>query len=241
MTQMKQIMSKAALAAILAVSLNASADVKTGAYVGLNVGYANLNSNAKVGDTLNDGAGSNGNFTLTKKKGEMQANLLIGYEWMRPSNLILGTELTFGTTFSNLTYNYGADPAPVTDFRQEKIKQQWKTGLYGLVGTPVSDRVSIYGKLGLLYSRFGTAHGSIPGQSGAPAPQIRKQANFFGIEPGVRVKLAMSDAWAATLDASYAWYQTKSETTFTTAAPDTQSLKYAPRMWGVTAGLAYKF
>jgi opacity protein-like surface antigen len=245
MVRINKFLGGAALATVLALSLEASAHVRTGAYVGLNVGYANLNPNAKVEDTLNDGAGDPGNgMKIDKHKGMLQANLLVGYEWMRPSNLILGTELAVGMGYSPSSKSYRADgPGTGTnDYRNYKIREQWKAGLYGLVGTSLTERVSLYGKLGILYSRFGSVHHSATATSGAPSSALRHHTNFWGLEPGIRVKVAMSEAWAATFDASYAFYQNKKETTFTTNNPDTQALKnYAPRMWGITAGLAYKF
>jgi hypothetical protein len=238
-----KMMSKIALAAVLAASLEASA-VKTGPYVGVNVGYTNLDAKAKITDNQNLGA--TGNFSIKKKKGATQANIFVGYESMMNSNVILGTELSFGSSFSGIKHAFSADLAG-TDDREYKIRQQWKTGLFGLVGTPLSDSVSLYGKLGLLYSRFQTKFYGIPAVIGTGAGAAgelisTKATNFFGIEPGIRLKIAMSEAMAAHIDASYAWYQSKKAPSVDDAAGNIHvTNKYSPRMWGVTAGISYKF
>lgn len=242
MTRANKILGRLALASAVALSLEASAHARTGAYVGVNVGYANLNPNAKAYASLYSGHGEQPINKIDKTKGEIQTNVLVGYEWMRPSNVMFGTELAVGATFSDAVTKYIADaPIGAGDLREYKIRQQWKVGLYGLVGTSLSERVSLYGKLGVLYSRFGSSHSSAAGISGASNSKITHQTNFWGIEPGVRLKVALSHGWAAMLDASYAFYQDKSESTFATNEDIQKLSKYAPRMWGVTAGLAYKF
>lgn len=242
MIKVNKILGGAALATVLALSLDASSHVRTGPYVGLNVGYANLNPNAKVRDDANAADIGNG-LKLNQHKGMFQTNLFAGYEWLLQNNLVLGTELTFGGSFSGTKKGYDASlPAFAGDIRCYKIRQQWKTGLYGLVGTSLTERVSLYGKLGILYGRFQSDHGNDVAVTGAPSSTIKKNTNLFGVEPGIRMKVALSESWAATFDASYAFYQNKKQTIFTTNAGQVQALKkFAPRVWGITAGLAYKF
>lgn len=234
-----KIINKVAVAAVLTLSLDAMSNVRTGSYVGVNAGYLNLNPNTKVTDNI----ANNLEPRITKKKNAMQVNVFAGYEKVCTPSFILGGELALGTEFSPTKFQYSADAG--ADRRQLKTHQAWKIGAYGLVGTPMNDRVTLYGKLGLLYSRFDTKfYGSSNFISGVGSNDYRllgtQKNNLWGIEPGVRIKMALNENWATQLDGSYAWYQSKKTTLYSENNVSVNG-KQSPRLWGVTLGLSRKF
>ncbi|MFN7663076.1 MAG: outer membrane protein [Alphaproteobacteria bacterium] len=215
--------------------------VKTGSYVGLNAGYANLKINGK----MEDNQGGTTLPKIKKAKGGMQVNLFAGHETVCTPNLIYGIEGSFGTSFEKIKQSF--DVNGFGDDRTYKARQVWKAGLAGLVGTPVTDRVTIYGKLGLVYGRFETKLYGNPAQMvGGAAPNQpgalyrTNTAHLVGIEPGVRLKMDLTENWSTQVDASYAMYQKTQETAINENNVMKQ-LKYSPRVWGVTLGLSRKF
>lgn len=213
--------------------------VKTGSYVGLNAGYANLKINGKMADTV-----PNTFPKIKKAKGGWQINLFAGHETVCTPNLIYGLEGSFGTSFEKIKQSF--DVNGLGDDRTYKARQVWKASLAGLVGTPVTDRVTLYGKLGLVYGRFETKLYGNPAQmvaGGANQPDTlykTKTANLVGIEPGVRLKMDLTENWSTQVDASYAMYQPTEETPIRVGTVSKQ-LKYSPRVWGVTLGFSRKF
>lgn len=237
--QIKKILGATALSVVVAASLNA-ASFKSGSYAGLNVGYAGLKADGKVRDT---NGGADASTTVNKRKDSFQANALLGYEDMPTDGLILGGEFQVGKMFGTSIKN---NTTLVADARKYRVSQKWKTGLHGLVGTPLSDSVTLYGKLGVLYSQFDLRVNNVPAATGANTPFYSKKTSLWGIEPGIRVSVALTNDLSAQFDANYALYQkTKSEDVlpgaFAGNGGATSYARYKPRILGVTAGLSYKF
>ena len=234
--QSTKLLSSVALAAVLVASAGV-ASVKTGPYAGLNIGYAKIDSKAKTFDP-----DPTHQAPSVRKKGTLQVNAFAGYETMMTNNLILGGEFTVGMTTSGSKTSFDADAQPVgNDLRAYKIKQDWKTGLFGLLGTPLSDRVTVYGKLGVVYSQFNTQFFNNPVITGAYLGSVSKKNRLWGIEPGVRLNVALTDSISANFDGSYAWYQGSKKVNTVPGAGQPAFLKISPRIWGLTAGVSVKF
>ena len=224
-----------ALTALMTV-VALTATTHAGKYVSVNAGLVHMKPRLSQ---MSDPANANAFTTLIKKnKMTTQANILFGCEEMHSEKVILGGELSLGTTF-------GGSDAPVDgdgaggDPRQLKVRQHWKTGIYGLVGTPLSDKVNLYGRLGLVLSKFNVKSVAALGAPGAD-DFIRRSSLLWGVEPGVRIKVNLTDSLSADFDVNYAMYKSSTSDYSSTAIANDWGIKMSPRMFGITAGVSYK-
>jgi opacity protein-like surface antigen len=219
-------------ALITVVALTAS--THAGKYVSVNAGLVQMKPRlSQMTDTVNNNAF---NLLMKKNRTTTQANILFGCEKMHSENILFGGELSLGTTFggSNEACDRDGDSG---DDAALKVRQQWKMGIYGLVGTPLSDKVTLYGKLGLVRSRFSVEAFA---KGGAAPNRLIKTTTAWGVEPGARVKVALTENISADLDINYAIYRTSTKNYMAATSPNTWDVKMSPRMFGITAGVSYK-
>jgi hypothetical protein len=103
--------------------------------------------------------------------------------------------------------------------------------------------MTIYGKVGLVNGRFTLNHQTNGRLENAQYDGRKVSKNLWGVEPGVRLKVAMNHGWAVQFDANYAMYQGFKTKNF--AAPYSATeicwVKVTPRVWTFLAGVSYKF
>ncbi len=163
-----------------------------------------------------------------------------GYESPLSPSFLLGSEIFAGMDSSKFKESDVPDPTEPDDVRINKLSQKYKTGISIIAGTPLSDIVTIYGKAALLNSRFSLQHqvvnSTLAGYSGST-----QSKNLLGVEPGVRVKVALTHNLAAQLDANYSFYQTWKTKNFSTVDGLNYCVKVSPRNFALIAGISYKF
>lgn len=239
---------KLAIAALGLASLSQvghAADTKS-AYVGVQAGFDFFNPK---GDNLaqantNDRADAFA-WKAKKKNTAIALNALVGREVARMAHdMPVSVEFSFGLNTSP-NKNKGTDDAGggVFDHQQLRVRQTWKTGLSALFGKNITNDLTASLKLGVVYSNFNVHYGlsdriavfhSLPGKG--------KNMRLFGFEPGVRLAYSINECTSAHLEGTYTMYQSTRKTFLDDRANSQRvSSKIAPRVWGLKAGVTYKF
>ena len=220
-----------------------------GVYVGATAGITSMNE-AVDNKTTYDAADPDAavNFK-TKKKTTYQGNLLIGKEvYLFNQDMPLAVEFSFGTTTNAQKKKNAASPGGVDIDQLTKIRQSWKLGLGAVLSHKLTEKMSIAGKLSVVYSKFDVAQKLNDSLFTAPhdgAPeQMKKSFKLWGIEPGVRLSYHVNDCVCTFVEGTYTIFQSKKHTFIDQGAAPNQerfNSKVSPRVWGLVAGVSYKF
>lgn len=241
---LKKVMLGTALSAVL--FSGAEAHVRSGFYTGAAVGAS---KNQGPGTAIYiEGQGADANQTQKFKQtgSGFVGQIFAGYEAPLSSSFVLGGEFAVSIDTAQSKKTWAPDAANnnfngVNDWRKNVLTQKYKLGLSMNAGVPVGESVTIYGKVGVVNGRFTLKHennGGLAGVAGYNGGTTSK--NIWGIEPGVRVKVAMNHGWAVQFDANYAFYQSFKTPNFE-GAGNVAQVKVTPRIWTFLAGVSYKF
>lgn len=224
-----------------------AANPLSGAYVGATAGFSTMNANAKNETTL-DAADADGTMNWKgKSRTFFQGNLLVGKEVYRIDNdMPVAVEFTVGTTTGaekrKETQDTGAN-----DSRLTKVRQTWKLGLSAVLGHKITDKMTVAGKLGVVYSNFRVDQlineSLFEAPFGGTGRKFGKNVRLWGVEPGVRLSYDINQCMCTFVEGTYTLFQSKKQTFIDQGtAPNTQhfTTKISPRVLGLVAGFAYK-
>lgn len=238
---------KLTIAAVGLVSLSQSghaANMMKDTYIGLQGGFDYVNAKS---DNLTqvDTNTPVDNFAWKgkKKNTSIVVNALVGREVARiASDMPVSVEFSFGFNTSPNT-NKAIDVDNAFTPQELRVRQTWKTGLSALFGKSITNDLTAALKLGVVYSNFDVRYGLDTGTGVyQTAPGKSKTMRLFGFEPGVRLSYSINECTSAHLEGTYTMYQSKRKTFLDDRANlHRVSSKIAPRVWGLKAGVTYKF
>ncbi len=230
---MSKISNYAIASTLIFATAAMSAFATNGFYAGARAGWANLGGKGKADQTV---AGTLRSNKFKPSKSGFVADIFAGHEWAISSGLLVGGEAFVGlnTAKYKKTSTNLAALQPVRD----TLTQKYKVGVSLNVGTPLSPSISLYGKLGILNSRFNIKDQPSSGLGYSPSSKAK---NLWGIEPGVRLKVEMNREWSSHLDVNYAFYQNFKSENFSTVVGNSYVVTVRPRVFSILAGVAYKF
>ncbi len=242
---LKKVMLGTVLSAVL--FSGATAQVKPGFYAGVAVGASKNQGTGKATYVQGVGAGSVETPSFKQTASGFVGQVFAGYEAPLSSSFVLGGEFAVSMDTAQSKKTWVPDAANgnfqgVDDFRKNVLTQKYKLGASVNAGVPVGDCVTIYGKLGVVNGRFSLKHENNGGQAGTAGYNGGTTSkNVWGVEPGVRVKVAMSHEWAVQFDANYAMYQGFKTKNYQILGGDVAQVKVTPKIWTFLVGLSYKF
>ncbi|UNM05823.1 MAG: outer membrane beta-barrel protein [Holosporaceae bacterium] len=220
----------------------------SGVYVGATAGMSSMNANAK-NDTTQDATAANATMNWKgKKKTTFQGNLLVGKEVYRINNdMPVAVEFTFGTTTGAEKRKEAQQVAGALDPRLTKVRQTWKLGLSAVVGHKITNKMTVSGKLGVVYSNFRVDQlindSGFTGAFDGLNRKFGKDMRLWGVEPGVRLSYDINDCMCTFVEGTYTLFQSKKQTFINQGtAPNTEhfTTKISPRVFGLVAGFTYK-
>lgn len=231
---MKKLLMTIAISALMAGS--AFAADKSGAYVGVNAGYAKV----KSGETTQYGDAISATVyrKFNRSGGGLQGGLFGGYEFNpAASDWLLGLELDASLVTAKVkassTYNDSAD------VRSETLKMKKRMGATVNIGYQLNDQFTLYGRLGLVRGYFELKQKALKNQAGYT--DANEKANLWGVAPGARLKMDMGHGWATNLDVVYTKFQSKQLKNFDPNTGQVWQAKIKPAMWSFLVGVSKKF
>ncbi len=210
----------------------------TGAYIGLQAGYAFGHENDNLSDALEGSAGNVGlsvadDFSMDGFVG----GAYVGYNYQLPSNWVVGVEGDFNGSSYKGDEDYEGNPNPFT-FAQGNLemKSDWQASIRGRVGYAM-DRTLFFGTAGVAFAHAELHDEGDERQPESPAFPYENSdtKTLTGYTIGLGVEHAFTDHLIGKLEARY------SDFGHETFDLDRYDVEADFNQGQVLAGIAYKF
>jgi opacity protein-like surface antigen len=158
--------------------------------------------------------------------------LTFGLQQKGPVLTDFGVMALYGATTINQK-TPGRDNA-VTD--KNTIQEKYRFVLHAAAGVPLTPAVSIFGKLGLVYSNFSIGYKEVGTSNGATESMMG-----LGVAPGIMVQYKVSETLSTNLDLSYIIYKGMATNNLAAKIANySYKTKIAPRIMTVMIGGSMK-
>ncbi len=212
------------LAGIL--SLSATNDASAGVYVGLSGGWNQSTDKATLSDT-----NTVGGVFLTPLKvnsGSALGKIFAGYQFKPVGKLLFGMEAFL--IFDSLNIRtYSNAPSNTTD----TLQKPYGFGASFLLGTPITERVDIFGKFNIVGRNFKHTLTPPTGQA------LRSESLRVGVGPGIEVKYKLTENIKLHAETYYTTYRKYTTKTVKSSSLRTYNVTTRPSEYGLLVGLSY--
>ncbi len=255
-------MKKILIASLAATTIAGASEIRSGAYVGAQVGYGNIN--AKGTESFSYSAPlavlgtDNTAVASSASKSGVSFGGQIGYLHVMESNLVVGAELYFGKNTGDVTLTgtlNTANVAAVTAATSvSTLKHTFSFVPTLLIGYKFTHQLMAALKIGANISRFDLSNQYNAVNGGAvifdpPATGDSHKFTKTGLDVGVRAEYALTDNISVTGDVTYTYF---SDSTIMLANPSfqggviqdnaaTHSMAVKPRFITARLGASYRF
>lgn len=199
----------------------ASQDTSAKAYVGVSAGWNQTVDKATMTNTL-----TTTTRTIYKvNSGSALGKIFAGYEFQPVGRVLFGAEgFLFLTNLNTRTQ--------VTAAINDTIKAPYGFGASFLMGTPVTDRVDIFGKFNLIARSFDhriTTNGQL----------LKSESVRVGVGPGLEVKLKLTDCIKLHAETYYTVYRKYNTNTVNDSLTRSYKITSRPSEYGLLVGASY--
>ncbi len=221
----------------LSVLQSVEAKPSSNFYAGAAAGYVYLTPYGSATETSGEPGSVTRSINLNKRASGIEGKIFGGYDSkdICCSGLSLG-----GDAFVSVNNAHSRKVLSITgsDKRTNIISQRYTVGAYFNAGGNLTKTVSLYGKLGVVNSRFVVKHQTTASSGyGAKA----QEHNLWGISPGFEVRKDLSNLWRLNFEGTFTWYQSWKSKDFDPSSPGSAFTNIRPRVLSLSVGIARKF
>lgn len=207
------------------LSLSATNDASAGVYVGISAGWNQSTDKATLSDTTVTTTTFLDPFKINS--GSLLGKLFAGYEFKPVGRLLFGMEAFLLLDTLN-TRTYFSAPN-MTD----TLQKPYGFGASFLMGTPITERVDIFGKFNIMGRSF--KHTLT-----LPTSQIKRTESVrVGVGPAIEVKFKLTDKIKLHAETYYTTYGKYTTNTVTSSTPRTYNVTTRPSEYGLLVGMSY--
>ena len=245
-TMKKFIFTSALLAASFLQTAHAKTTFKSGAAIGMSIGYSHLSAKTKENVLITPnphivfGYGGNSSFKKTHTSNGFVADVFAGYRFKLTSNFLVGFDISFSKETNTLKQN---NLIPLFDQESTtELHRQFSIIPALTAGYTFADKWMLYAKLGLSISRFSLENKNL-GAVAISTPE--KTFTKLGVKETLGIEYAVTEKAALFSEVSFEQIQSKKvRLTNPTVTPafthQSHDVKVKPRYITAKIGVLYK-